>query len=270
MPGSMWRAIGGRIKSAVLFMLENGDSFLAMGVALGVIILIVVGHPSTELIDAAVLGLLGTVALAILRNREREDLSALHQLAGDAISDRPFQVVWQKNHWNLVSRDMVESKETELVRFTRNDVATIAHWSRGDGDVQDTKAKWRRQRNEDWIEARKLDSFPVARGGVKTIYCFDEEHNRGDMLEWSIERQVAGAFPTSHEAVRIRARTGADYPRILRVTWPHDSPPKSVQIRYEHQAGRVLEPKEKDGRRYVEEKVPQLGIGQAVEIGWNW
>src|SRR3954451_9920407 len=130
-PGSMRRAIGGRIKSAVLFMLENGDSFLAMGVALGVIILIVVGHPSTELIDAAVLGLLGTVALAILRNREREDLSALHQLAGDAISDRPFQVVWQKNHWNLVSRDMVESKETELVRFTRNDVATIAHWSRG-------------------------------------------------------------------------------------------------------------------------------------------
>jgi hypothetical protein len=251
-------------------LVKNADACFAIAVALAVIVALAIGHPSDEVVNAAILGVVGAIALSLLRGRGNRDLNALTQLAGDAISDRPYEIIWQKNHWDLIDRDHAFVKSTELLRFTRNDVATIADWSRGPGRIESARAKWRRSHDNQWIEAREIHAFHVRRGGDKTIYCFEEEHNRGDMLEWSVEHNFLGRFPNRNESVGFEARTRSEHPRIMRITWPADAPPMNVELRYEREAARELQPREKDGRAYVEEKVPGLGIGQSVEISWNW
>jgi hypothetical protein len=255
-----------KAKAALRFVFVNADAALVIAVALGVIVLEVVGSPSSEVVDSAILGLLGVTAIVLLRDRiGRDDLANLSQLAGDAISDRPYEVVWQDNHWDLKDRENTTIKVTEQLRFTRNDVASIAHWSSGDGADERNEAKWRRSKQTPWIPAKKIYEFPV-RNGKKVLYCFDEEHSRGDMLDWCIERDAIGRFPTAHEMVQLRARTRSDHPRVMRISWPTDSPPSHVEIRHEGMPARTLATRRKNGRTYVEEKIAGLSVGEAVEI----
>jgi hypothetical protein len=259
-----------KARTGLRFVWRNADAVLVIAVALGVVIVEVVGSPSPEVVDSAILGLLGVTAVVLLRDRVgRDDLAAVRKLAGDAISDRPYEVVWQNNHWDLRDRENTTIKVTEQLRFTRNDVATIAHWSRGDGVDQRNDAKWRRSKDKPWIEAEKIYEFPV-RNGKKVIYCFDEEHSRGDMLDWSIERDAIGRFPTKHEGVELHARTKSDHPRVMRITWPADAPPSHVEIRHGTLPARILAARRKNGRHYVEEKIAGLAIGEVVRIDWTW
>lgn len=261
-----------RAKSLGVFVLKNLDALFVVIVAAGVLALEALGNPTHELVDSAILALLGVTAIVLLRDRiqtGQSDLSDLRRLAGDAISDRPYEVVWQTKEWDLKDRENTAIKLTERLRFTRNDVATIAHWSSGDGEDTRNVAKWRRSEGTPWIDAKKIYEFPV-RGGEKVIYCFDEEHSRGDMLDWCIERDAVRRFRTAHESVTTRARTKSDHPRVMRITWPADSPPSHVEIRFEGSPARSLSPRDKDGRAYVEEKIVGLDVGEAVELAWTW
>lgn len=252
------------------FLLVNADAILVIAVAFGVILLQVFGSPSTELVDTAILGVLGVTAIVLLRDREtRNELESIRQLAGDAISDRPYEVVWQNNHWDLKDREHTTVKVTEQIRFTRNDVSTIADWSQGPGEVVRYEAKWRRSHRETWIPAEKIHDFPI-RSGEKVIYSLDEEHCRGDMLDWSVERDAVGRFPNAHESVSLEARTKSDHPRIMRITWPLDAHPTHIEIRFKGQPARTITPKRKRGRSFVEEKIRGLAVGEAVEIAWTW
>lgn len=251
-------------------MWQNADAFFVIVVGVVVAILEVVGDPSAETVNAAILGLLAATAIVLLRNRVRRgELDDVRQLAGDAISDRPYEVVWQNKHWDLLDREKTTIRLTEQLRFTRNDVATIAHWSQGDGRDTENVARWRREKGSRWIEAKKIYEFPT-RGGSKVIYCLDEEHSRGDMLEWHIERDAVGRFPTDHESVSIQARTKSDHPRIMRITWPNGSPPSHVELKHERRPARTLVPTETNGRAHIEEKVPGLEVGERVTIAWRW
>lgn len=206
----------------------------------------------------------------LLRDRvERDDLTDLKVLAGDAISDRPYEIVKQHNHWDLISRERNTMRAVEQLRFTRNDVSTIADWSTGDGEVVRYDAKWKRPSSTTWIDAKKIHEFPI-RYGEKVIYSLEEEHCRGDMLDWLVEREAVGRFPSAHESVSLAARTKSDYPRVMRVTWPEGVTPSNVELRYKGQPARPLHTRSKDGRAYVEETINELPIGEAVEIAWTW
>lgn len=258
------------IKRAAKFCWENLDAILVIVVGFAVAALEVVSDPSKEVVDGAILALLSVTAVVLLRDRAaRGKFAAVEQLASDAISDRPYDVVWQINHWDLEDRERSRVMQTEQIRFTRDDVATNFEWSGGDGEVTHTEAKWRRSEGRPWIPAKKIYEFPV-RGGTKTIYCFDEEHSRGDMLDWCIERDMAGRFPTDHEGVELQARTKSDYPRVMRITWPADAPPSHVEIRHGNRPARPLTPRKKNGRACVEEKIAEQAIGESVRIDWTW
>lgn len=258
------------LKGVGKFILENADVFFSMTVALGVIVALVVGHPSSEVIDGAILGLLGTTALALLRSRSgNNELHEIRQMADDAISDRPYQVVRQLNEWDLKDRDNTTMRMTQQIRFTRNDVSTIAHWSSGPGKIERYAAKWKRDEETAWTDALKIHEFPI-HTGEKVIYSLDEEHCRGDTLDWCIERDAVGRFPGPHEGVSLEARTKSDHPRIMRVTWPPGVVPKNVAMRFKGRAATILTPKRKNGRLRIEEKISQLEVGETVEITWTW
>jgi hypothetical protein len=268
------KKIGRAIEKLARFVWENADALLVILVGLGVATLEIFGSPSKEVVDGAILGLLAVTSVVLLRDREERraehgELAALKRLASDAISDRPYEVVWQTNHWDLVERDRSVVTQIEQIRITRMDVATNFQWSRGDGETERTDARWRRTRGAAWIAARKIYDFPV-RGGTKEIFCFDEEHSQGDMLEWCTEREFRDRFPGVHEGVELEARVKSDHPRTLRITWPPESPPSHVEMRHGGQPARTLVPRRKRGRCYVEEKVPGLEIGEVVRIDWTW
>jgi hypothetical protein len=261
---------GSRAKRIAIFVWHNLDALLVMSAATVVLAIEIVGSPSPSLVDSVILALLGVSAFALLRDRaHRVNLDELRQLAGDAMSDRAYEVVWQENEWDLKDRENTTIKVTEQLRITHNDFATIAHWSRGTGNVTRNDATWRRGDQSPWIEAKKIYDFPV-RNGKKVIYCFDEEHHRGDMLEWCIERDAIGRFPTEHESVGLKARTKSDHPRVMRILWPPASPPSHVEIRLGGHPARTITPRRKNGRAFVEEKIAGLAIGESVEIAWTW
>jgi hypothetical protein len=263
----MWKERG---KVGLRFFWKHADALLVIAVAGGVVVAEVVGSPSPEVVNSAILGLLGVTAIVLLRDRiGRDDLADLQQLAGDAISDRPYEVVWQTNHWDLRDRDRTTVKVTEQFRFTRNDVSTIADWSQGDGKVERYHGQWRRSENESWLPAKMIHKFSI-RNGEKVIYSLDEEHCRGDELYWCVERDAIGRFPNPNESVSLEARTKSDHPRVMRITWPPDAPPSHIEIRFEGQPARTLSAKHKDGRAFVEEKIAGLPVGKAVKIAWTW
>ncbi len=262
-----WR---GKWKALKKFVWHNLDALGVIVVGFGVVGLQIFGSPKPDLIDAAILALLATTAIVLLRDRVgRDDLTDLKQLAGDAISDRPYEVVWQNKHWDLKDRRHATVKKTEQIRFTRNDVSTNFDWTSGNGTVEEVKAKWRRAKGLAWIPARKIFEFQV-RGGTKEIYCFGEEHNRGDMLDWCTVQETVDRFSNQHETVEISARTKSEHSRVLRITWPADEPPSHVEIRHGNQPARTITPTLKEGRPYVEERVGRIAIGDSVRIDWTW
>lgn len=258
------------VKRQGAFVWRNADAFFAMAVAVGVLVAEAVGTPSQGVVNSAVLALLGTTAFALMRNRNgRGELDELRMLAKDAIGDRPYEVVSQDNHWDLTSRERTTMRVTEQLRFTRNDVSTIANWSTGDGKVVRYQAKWRRPGGERWIDAELIHRFPI-RNGEKVIYSLDEEHCRGDMLDWLVEREAIGRFPTAHESVTLEARTSSDHPRVLRITWPAETDPSNVEIRFRGLPARPLHTKRSEGRTFVEERIAGMAVGESVEIAWTW
>jgi hypothetical protein len=263
---SLWE----RLKAAAVFVAKNADAFLAMAVALAVIISLAVGHPSAEVIDAAILGLLGTTALALLRGRRgNHDLDDLRQLAADAVSDRPYEVVWQDNFWDLSHRDRATVTCTEQIRLTRDEVSENFLWSNGPGRVISANAKWRRGRNDPWIPVPKINEFAV-RGGLKEIFSFNDEHRRGETLDWCVERVIEGQFPDANEGVEIEAATRSEHPRALRIRWPADSPPARIEISEANRPVRAIRATERGGRSYIEEKIWGLRVGESVRIDWSW
>lgn len=264
------RAIGRWLKGAARFAFKNADAFFAMAVAAVVISLLAVGNPSSEVVDGAILGLLATVALALLRDRSSADaLVDLSQLARDAITDRPYQVIHQTNEWDIWDGEHVKTRLSQELRFTRNDVSTIEHSSQGEGTVESYAAKWRRSSNSEWIPAKKIHAMAIERG-EKVIYSLEEQHCRGDMLDWCIEREAVGRFPNDHERVTLEAKAISDHPRVMRIIWPKEREPKHVEIRFGDEPAKPLRPKRRKGRLEVEEKISFRKIGEEVAILWAW
>ena len=56
----------------------------------------------------------------------------------------------------------------------------------------------------------------------------------------------------------------------MRVVWPMDAPPSRVELRQGGNPGKALTTKTKDGRVEVAEQIPQLALGEVVEIRWMW
>lgn len=257
-------------KRAALFVLQNGDAFLAIVVAITVIAAEAFGEPSREVVDSAILALLGAIAVALLRDRGKSrELDDLRQLAEDAVCERPYIVVWQANHWDLIDRDNARVTCTEQLRFTRQEVSENFLWSNGPGIVQHVTARWRRSRHDAWVQGQKIHELS-ARGGTKEIFSFNDEHARGDMLEWCVERDIQGQFPDANEGVAVEAATKSEHPRELRITWPRDAAPTRVEIREGNRPARTVKPSTREGRPYVEEKVSGLRVGEIVEIDWSW
>jgi hypothetical protein len=259
-----------RAGAAADFLWRHGDAMFVVIVAFGVAILEIFGVSSQSVIDAAILATLGTVAIVLFRDRlDRGSVSALEELASDAISDRPFKVVDQQKEWDLVDRDHAIVTKTELIRFTRNDVATKAEWAASDGSVEEAAGYWRRDDGMAWIKAQVIHDFPV-RSGAKTIYCFDEEHNRGDTLEWQTRVRALKRFSGTNESVSMTARTKAEHARTLRIIWPANMPPNRVEIRHGAKPAAKLKVRRKNGRSFIEEKIAEIPVGEEVKIEWTW
>ncbi|MFT3865933.1 MAG: hypothetical protein QM729_16835 [Solirubrobacterales bacterium] len=262
--------MGGHLKAFGLFVWRNLDASFVIVVGLVVAALEIVGHPSEEAVNAAILGLLAVTAIILLRIRGRKgELDEVIQVARDAMSERPFQMVWAKNEWDIQSRERATIKVRQQLRFIHNKVSTIDHWSQGDGAIESYDACWRRSEADGWVPAKKIYAMPIE-GGEKVIYSFEEENCRGDILEWKVEREATDRFPTAHEKVSLEAIARSDHPREMRVVWPADAPPSRVELRQGGNPGRPLTTKTKNDRVEVAEQIPQLALGEVVEIRWMW
>ncbi len=178
-------------------------------------------------------------------------------------------VVWQENHWDLIDRNTARVTCTEQMRFTRDEVSETHLWSNGPGTVEKVIAKWRRGGTHAWVDAEHIHKF-ATRGGVKEIFCFNREHSKGETLDWCVEREIVGQFPDTNEAVEIEASTKSDHPRLLRITWPINDAPTSVEMHVGASLTQSPKLSKKKGRAYIEEKVSGLEIGESVRIDWTW
>lgn len=257
-------------KETGLFVWRNLDAVFAIVVGLAVAVLQVAGRASAAAVDAAILGLLAVMAVILLRARDRRgELDEVKELARDALSERPFQMVWAKNEWDIRTRDRAVITSTQQLRFIHDRVSTMEHCSDGEGKVIADTAFWRRSDGRRWMPAKKIHSMPIERG-ENVIYSLEEQNSRGDTLEWKVERQTQGRFPSEHESVSLTAAARSDHPREMRVVWPPDSPPGSVELRYGAGPARGLVPRRRAGRMEVLEAIPRLAVGEVVEIRWFW
>ncbi|MGN6257263.1 MAG: hypothetical protein ACTHN3_05860 [Solirubrobacterales bacterium] len=260
-----------KAKLAALFVLENLDAFLVMVVATVVVVLHIVDPDHSEhMVSSATLALLGITAFVLLRDRNsRTDLGALRQIATDALNDMPYSIISQDNEWDLKSRELATVTMETHVRFTRNQMSTMSHWNTGPGTVLRCDARWRRSKNDRWIEAELIDELPV-RGGKKRTFSLGQEHSRGDTLEWCVEMDVKGRFSDSHQSVTHEARLESDYPRSVRIVWPPTEVPSNVEMVLGERPARPLALKTVEDRTVIEEKVGRLRKDEIFKISWIW
>lgn len=260
-----------KFKLAVLFVIENLDAFLVMAVATAIVVLDIADSQLDEqVVSSATLALLGVTAFLLLRDRRsRVDLGELRQIATDALSDLPYDIIWQSNEWDLESRDKATVKMERRVRFTRNQLSTMAHWNTGPGRVLRCDARWRRTPDDSWVEAKLIDAFSV-RGGKKQMFSLGQEHSRGDTLEWCVEMEVEGRFSDAHQSVIHEARVESDYPRSVRILWPATDAPSNVEMVLGEGPARPLALQSVDGRNLIEETVGRLRKDEIFKISWIW
>lgn len=242
-----------------------------MGVAAVVVALdIVVPDLDPQVVSSATLALLGVTAFVLLRDRRgRAELADLRQVAADALNDLPYDIIWQDNEWDIRDRQNATIRMTQRLRFTRNEVSTLPHWSSGDGDITRCVATWRRRSGDAWIEAPEIHELGT-RNGKRILFSLGEEHSRGDMLDWCVERDAVGRFAGAHEEVTHEAKTDTEFPRRVRIYWPPGEPPSHIEMRLGGQPARRLQGKAEDGRIVVDETVVRLRKGERFVVSWNW
>lgn len=260
-----------RLKRAGKFIWRNLDVFGVMSVAAVVVALdILLPNLDPEIVSSATLALLGATAFALLRDRRgQERLNAIGQVAEDALSDLPYDIIWQENEWDLRDRRNSTIRMTQRVRFTRSEVSTLPHRSSGDGEVTSCKARWRRATGDAWINAPEIHKLRT-REGVRVLFSLGEEHERGDMLDWEVEREALGRFSEAHEEVTHKAKTDSEFPRKVRIVWPANEPPSHIELRVGSGPPKRLSGKLEGDRVFVEESVVRLRKDELFAVSWNW
>jgi hypothetical protein len=183
------------IKEAGLFIWRNLDAVFVIVVGLAVAVLQVVGRASEGAVDAAILGLLAVMAVILLRTRQRRgELDEVKEVARDALSERPFQMVWAKNEWDIQTRDRAVITSTRQVRFIHDRVSTMEHWSDGDGTVV-----------LDWkVERETMGRFPNDHERVSLRAGARSDHPRQMRVVWPRDS------PPSNVELRYRGNPGSE------------------------------------------------------------
>lgn len=262
-----WKERAGTIAK---FVLRNLDALFVILLAAVVFVLEVAGSPKRELIDSTILALLGVMALVLLRDRTgRTRVDEIASYVEDIRSDRPYEVHWDLNTWDIKNGEQATFTKTQGLRFTRNKVCTMEHWCTGsDGRVERCQAHWRLRDEEQWERIDSIHDFGI-NSGRKYIFCLDTERSRGDVLEWRVSRELRDRFPNQRESVSLRLQAPTHRPR-MQVIWPLDRKPRVVEIFEDGGSARQLEPQQQeDGRLYVDERLSS-GTDSLVKIEWTW
>lgn len=278
------------LKIAGSFVWTNLDAVLVIVGAAVVFALDLTSTVDQEVVGSATLALLGVTAFVLLRDRRERapliefrarvdrtlgEFEALKQLASDALSEHPYDVLAQESEWDITSRDFVLATTTQRVQFTRGNVSTMEDWCSGPGKLKEWQGHWRfpDQDNTEWVKAKGIHKTEID-GGLKKIFALPHEHARTDQLDWRVERQARGRFPGSSESISVRSEgSAADHPMTVRVTWPKGVRPRGVALRCGDQNRVALEltpvPGDPDRLR-VEEAITDLSRHGNAVLSWTW
>jgi hypothetical protein len=263
-----WREKG---KAAGLFVLKNLDALFVIAVAGVVLYLEATGKPERDLVDSALLALVGVIAIALLRDRHsRARLDEVASFVQDLQSDRPYQVRSETNSWEIRGRGEAATytKVQDLI-FTRNEVCTMEHWSTGTGSVDACHADWRLKSKDPWIGAPTIHDFGI-NNGRNYIFSLDMERSRGDHLQWRVRRELRNSFSDSRESVSLKLQAPTHRPR-MQVIWPKDREPKLVELRCDGGPTRELKAERRsDGRLWVDEQLAAGAANSSARIEWTW
>src|SRR5215211_640257 len=146
------------MKRLVAFAWENLDVLLVMFVAGLVVALDAFDLTSPGIVRSATLALLGVTAFALLRQRSTG--YRLEQIAGlitELRSDRPYEVLSEIDRWEISSADSATYCRVQTLRFTKNEVSTLEHWSASSsGGSEKCKAEWRSAASGAWLPAKQI------------------------------------------------------------------------------------------------------------------
>lgn len=253
------------------FVLRNLDALFVIVLAAVVFALEIAGSPKKELIDSTILALLGVMAVVLLRDRNgRTRVDEIASFVEDLRSDRPYEVHSDLNSWVIeeAGKRATFTKTQSLV-FTRNKVCTMEHWCTGTvGSVAKCRAHWRRGGEDQWEPVDSIHDFGID-NGRKYIFCLDTERSRGDALQWRVSRELRDRFPNAREAVSLKLQTATHSPR-MRVVWPLDREPRTVELSQENGPSRRLNPqRDQEGKLFVDEQLAS-GTNSRVKIEWTW
>jgi hypothetical protein len=278
------------LKKFGTFVWTNLDAFLVMAAAGVVFVLDLISAVGQEVVGSVTLALLGVTAFVLLRDRrerapllefrERVDqtlgeFEVLKQLASDAMSEHPYEVLSQVSEWDITSRDSVLATTTRRVQFTRGNISTMEDWCSGPGKLNEWRGKWRfpDQDDTEWVKAKGIHKTEID-GGIKKIFALPHEHARTDQLDWRVERCARGRFPGRSESISLRSiGSTADQTATVRVTWPKGMRPRGVALRCGDQGRVALEVVPDPGdpeRMRVEEEITDLSRHGSVVLSWTW
>lgn len=266
--------LGVKMKNGARFVIKNVDAFLVLFVAAGVLVYEIKWGSDLNTADSLVIALLGMTSLVLLRDRKgRQDLDKLAEVISDLRSDQPYDVMSEINEWDIRERG---SKATftklQTLRFTRNRVSVLEHWSSVDQGKVESSAFWRLPGDGDgdgWQQARKGGRVKC-RQGAKTVFNLRHEFFTGDRIEWKVVRELKGNFQGKEPTVTLKLDTPSNSP-TMKIKWPAERPPKKVFFRREDQPLDDLPTDKEGGRVFAEKKIHgNLPSGAVSAIRWTW
>lgn len=254
-------------------ILDNWDLVFAGVAALVVAILGVIGAASANTLTSASLAVLAAFTGVIFRERleRRKGLDAIRDLVDTASGDKPWHLLKQTIHWDLVSRrDAIVSDEKQ-VRFLQ--AATAAVWEFVSAPSGGTLVEHTCRGGavgQDLLEWQVLDhTFYDETGQRYRVIATNGIWMRGEHAAWHTRRKLRDYFPDTNESVTKKVLMPLDE-LTMKITWPAGHEPSTVRFFHGDDKPYLKPSIDESGRAYVAQTVSSPEIGEVLAIRWDW
>lgn len=263
-----------RVRRWLMWVGGNLDVLLALSFALVIALGEIVLNFSDRFLRTATIGLLGVIALALLRERiarTRVDDLATHLEAQD--SNLPYEILDAKTVWDITDggKHALVSKELRI-SLIRDRVSYVEDWWSGDGQAGAYSATWRHFGSGKDIPLKQAHKFKFERG-FKYLLSFDSERRKGEILIVKIQRVIKKGFVFTPDAVGQAPWTRARKVS-LGVIWSAEKPPTSVEIIRGGKGQNItntarLKKSRTDGRAEYIAEFSEVASKERLSIGWT-
>jgi hypothetical protein len=224
----------------------------------------------------ATLGVLAVVSATLVRDRWRRDrigeaVTAVTAKLNASVPQEAWRLLEAEFTWDIQARGTAKTTSRRVLEFLTGDIVAIHEWTSADGKEEAYECVGGPPGGAKWplIEGEKIGSGTP--GSPARVLQLGGMAHRGQTFEVITSRTLIDTFPKGQERVNIAIGRPTEK-AVLKIIWPTNRPPKSVNVMINDRPAGDLTPslRTAEGRKKLEWPAPDPQVRDDYVISWDW